>query len=79
KFIVKKIMNGSELINAKELGTFSKSSNLVKNGITNFFIDTETNVSEVVSFYRNILDGNKTDDSNLKKDYILAWSYRGVS
>jgi len=78
KFFVNKIFNGSEVINEKELGLLSKSKQLSDAGINNFFIDTEKNVKEIVSFYRNVLDDKKVDDYKLKKDYILGWSYRPV-
>ncbi|MFC1704896.1 U32 family peptidase [Nanoarchaeota archaeon] len=77
-FRVNKIKNGSEVLNGKELGLLSKSSQLVEVGINNFFIDTENKVSEVVGLYRDVLDSKKVSDSKLKKDYVLGWSYRGV-
>ncbi|MDD2666702.1 MAG: U32 family peptidase [Methanocellales archaeon] len=79
KFIVNPIFNGSEIINEKELGLLGKSSQLVNSGINNFFIDTDKKVSEITKFYRRVLDGKKVDDVKLKKNYVLGWSFRGVS
>lgn len=72
------IHNGSLITNEKELGLLSKSTPLIKAGISNFFIDTEINVSEVVKFYRNILDGKPQNSNISKKDYVLGWSFKGV-
>lgn len=77
-FFINKINNGSEILNGKELGLLSKSRQLVESGINNLFIDTEQNVSEVVSFYRKVLDNKPVDDSKLKREYVLGWAYRGV-
>jgi len=77
-FRINKIPNGSEVLNGKELGLLGKSSVLVRNGITNLFVDTDTNVSGVINFYRDVLDGKKVDDSKMRKSYVLGWSYRGV-
>jgi collagenase-like PrtC family protease len=78
KFYINKIHNGSEIINEKEFGLLSKSKQLLDSGINNFFIDTDKNVSEIVSFYKKVLDNKHVDDSRIKKDYILGWAYRGV-
>jgi len=78
-FRVKKVMNGSEIINGKELGLLSKSAQLVDAGITIFYIDTETKVGEITGLYRKILDGKSINDSRIKREYILGWSFRGVS
>ncbi len=78
KFLIHKIFNGSEIINEREFGLLSKSTQLLQSGINRFMIDTDRNVSQMVRFYRNILDGKPMQDSRLKDDYVLAWSYRGV-
>ncbi|MFH1641531.1 MAG: U32 family peptidase [Nanoarchaeota archaeon] len=78
RFLVNPVRNGSELLNYKELGMLSKSCSLFKCGITKFFVDTDKDVGEIVSFYRSVLDGNKVDDSKLMKKYVLGWSYKGV-
>ncbi len=79
KFIINKIFNGSEIINNKELGLLNKAKTLVNAGINTFYVDTEKNVANTVSFYRNLLDNNKTNDKNLKKNVVLGWSYKGVA
>ena len=73
KFFLKKIYKGTELLNGKELGLLGKSRLLIKNDISKFFIDTDKNVAEIVSFYKNI---NNSNDSRLKKNYVLGWSFR---
>ncbi len=78
RFRISKIKNGVELLNEKELGLFSKSSALVRHGIKSFFIDTDDDVKKITSFYRDILDNKKPDDSKLKKRYVLGWFFRGV-
>jgi len=77
-FIADKIRNGTEIINEKELGLLSKASKLVSTGMNNFFVDTDRNVKEIVRFYKRILNNEKVNDDNIKKDYVLGWSYRGV-
>lgn len=78
EFIINKIRNGSEVINGKELGLLGKSRQLLKIGVNKFFIDTDKRVGEVVKLYRDILDGKQIDDSKLKKEYVLGWSFKGV-
>ena len=68
----------TEIINEKEFALLGKSEQILKSGVNNFFIDTENKVSEVVKLYRNILDGKKSATNLLKKDYVLAWAYRGT-
>ena len=46
--------------------------------MNNFFVDTDRNVKEIVRFYKRILNNEKVNDDNIKKDYVLGWSYRGV-
>lgn len=77
-FKVNNIINGSEILNRKEFGLLSKSSQLLNIGINKFFIDTETNVGKITQLYRQILDGKIINDSKMKNNYILGWSYRGV-
>jgi len=77
-FYINQIKNGSEILNEKELGLFNKAKNLLRAGITRFYIDTETNVGEVTNIYRQILDGKTIDVSKLKQDYVLGWSDKGV-
>jgi collagenase-like PrtC family protease len=78
RFNVDQIRNGVEITNQKELGLFSKSAELLKRGINNFFVDTDVHVGDVVSYYRKVLDGQKPDDARLKKEFVLGWYYRGV-
>ncbi|MBU0457132.1 MAG: U32 family peptidase [Nanoarchaeota archaeon] len=77
-FKINKIHNGYEVLNEKELGLFNKCSDLLKNGIDNFFVDTDKNVDVIVRHYRNILDGKSVDVSKLKKNYVLGWFFKGV-
>jgi collagenase-like PrtC family protease len=77
-FKINKIPNGSEILNEKELGLFNKIRPLLKFGINNIFIDTETNTGEIVKIYRQILDGKTVDVKKLKNDYVLGWSEIGV-
>ncbi|HZX45401.1 MAG TPA: U32 family peptidase [Candidatus Nanoarchaeia archaeon] len=77
-FIVNPIYNGTEVLNNKELGLLSKSSQLVSSGINRFFIDTDKEVATIVRLYRQILDNKKVDDGKLKNRYVLGWAYREV-
>ena len=82
-FKIKKIFNGSEILNEKELGLFNKLRPLVKVGITQFYIDTEKTINskdfeEILSIYKQILDGKTPDASRFQKDYVLGWSKQGV-
>lgn len=78
RFIVNKIHNGCEILNKKELGLLGRSSKLLDYGVNNFFIDTSKNVKNIVRFYRRILNKEKVNDSRIKKDYVLGWSYQNV-
>ncbi len=77
-FIINKIRNGSEVINNKELGLFNKIRPLIKSDINSFYIDTDNNVREVVSIYKQILDGKTPDVSKIRQNYVLGWSRKGV-
>lgn len=77
-FKVNKIYNGTEIINKKEIGLLSKSSQLLSKGVNKFYVDTDVNVSKIVKFYRDVLDGKKVNDIKLKKKYVLGWAYKGV-
>jgi len=77
-FKINKIQNGSELLNEKELGLFNKIRPLLKSGINNIFIDTETNIENITKIYRQILDGKTIDVTKLKNNYVLGWSEIGV-
>ncbi len=78
KFKINRISNGSEILNEKELGLFNKARNLLKSGITSFFIDTEENVGEITRIYKEIMDGKTPDVSEIRKNYVLGWSKDGV-
>ncbi len=78
EFIINKIKNGCEILNKKEIGFFNKSKNLLNSDITNFYIDTDKNVGNIVKIYRNILDGKTIDVSDIKNNYVLGWSKEGV-
>ncbi len=78
-FHVNAIHNGSEILNGKELGLFSLCSSLPKEGITNFFIDTDKRIGEVTALYRQILDQKPVKDRKIKKKYVVAWFYKGVA
>ncbi|MBU0470070.1 MAG: U32 family peptidase [Nanoarchaeota archaeon] len=77
-FKIQEIYNGYEVLNEKELGLFNKCGDLLKNGINNFFVDTDENIGMIVKHYRNILDGKSVDVNKLKKNYVLGWSFKGV-
>ena len=77
-FKVNAIINGSEILNGKEIGLLSRSSELIDSGINSFFIDTDIKVGEIVKFYKKVLDGQKVNDSKIKNKYVLGWAYRGV-
>ena len=78
-FHVRKIFNGTEIINDKELGLFNKVSNLMKEGINQIYVDTSDNVEPVLSAYRQILDKKAPNVSDLQRNYILGWSKLGVA
>ena len=81
-FKVNKIQNGSEILNGKELGLFNKLRPLVKSGINQFYIDTESNINcsieEILKIYKEIIDGKTPDASKLQKYYNLGWSKLGI-
>jgi collagenase-like PrtC family protease len=81
-FQVKRIFNGTEILNGKELGLFNKLRHVVKAGINQFYIDTESNLSasieDILKIYRQILDGKTPDASKIQKYYNLGWSKMGV-
>jgi len=77
-FYIKKIHNGSEVLNEKELGLFNKIRPLIKSGINQIYIDTDQNLQQILPIYRQILDGKTIDVSKLQKNYILGWSKASV-
>lgn len=77
-FYIKKIFNGIEIINEKELGLFNQIKYMVKEGINQLYVDTETNLEEILKIYRDILDGKVPKISKIKKRYVLGWSRQGV-
>ncbi len=77
-FKINKIFNGTEILNDKELGMFSKSQGLIKQGINNFYIDTDKNVGQMVRMYRNLLDNKPIEDKKIKSKYVLGWFFKGV-
>jgi hypothetical protein len=79
-FHIKKIFNGVEVLNDKELGLFNKIRDLIKSGINQIYIDTEKieDYEEIIKSYRLILDGKTPDTSKLQKNYVLGWSKQGV-
>jgi len=82
-FYVNKIHNGVEIINGKELGLFNKLRTLIKSGINQLYIDTESNqnasIKEILELYRQILEGKTPDASKLQKHYNLGWAELGVA
>ena len=77
-FKIKEIYNGSEILNEKEIGLFNKAKNLLRGGVTSFFIDTEENAGEMVKIYRQILNGKTVDVSKIRQKYVLGWSQEGI-
>ncbi|MFC1768293.1 U32 family peptidase [Nanoarchaeota archaeon] len=77
RFNTEKIFNGTQILNNKEFALLSRAQELVKNGINQFYIDTEKDV-HIVGLYRDILDGKPINDSQLKRNYVLGWSLKGI-
>jgi len=79
-FHLKKIFNGTEIINNKELGLFNKIRSVIKAGVNQIYIDSEEikDYEEILKSYKLILDGKTPDTSKLQKDYVLGWSKSGV-
>jgi collagenase-like PrtC family protease len=82
-FYIKKIPNGAEILNEKELGLFNKIRQLIKSGINQLYIDTESNpsasIQQILELYRQIIDGKTPDASKFQKHYNLGWSKLGVA
>jgi collagenase-like PrtC family protease len=79
-FYIRKIPNGSQVFNEKELGLFNKIRPIRQAGINQIYLDPESddNFELVVKAYRDILDGKSIDVSELQKSYVLGWSKQGV-
>ncbi|MFH1229765.1 MAG: U32 family peptidase [Candidatus Aenigmatarchaeota archaeon] len=77
-FTVRKIFNGTEIINGKEMGLFNKVKNLMSAGVNQMYVDTDQNVEAILSTYRQILDGKSPNASELQKDYVLGWAKYGT-
>jgi len=81
-FYQKPIFNGAEILNGKELGLFNKIRPLIKQGINQFYIDTEStkdiSLEEILKLYREILAGKTPDASKFQKYFNLGWSKLGV-
>ena len=79
-FDIKKIFNGSEVLNDKELAWFNKLRGLVKKGINQIYVDTENtnDYEEILKIYKLILDGKTPDASKLQKNFVLGWIKYGA-
>jgi collagenase-like PrtC family protease len=77
-FTAKKIFNGTEIINDRELGLFNKVKNLMGAGINQIYVDTDKDVEAILSIYRQILDGKSPNASEIQRDYVLGWAKSGV-
>ena len=81
-FEIKKIPNGVEIFNEKQLGLFNKIRLLGKQGINQIYIDSEStkdqSLDKILAIYRDILEGKSPDVSSIQKDYVLGWSKQGV-
>lgn len=77
-FKINKIFNGTEILNDKELGLLSKSKELLKIGINNFYVDTDKNAGQIVRMYRNLLDNKPIEDKKIKSKYVLGWFFKGA-
>lgn len=77
-FKINKIFNGTEILNDKELGMFSKSRELLKQGLNNFYVDTDKNIGQIVRMYRDLLDNKPIEDKKIKSKYVLGWFFKGV-
>ncbi|MEK6885974.1 MAG: U32 family peptidase [Nanoarchaeota archaeon] len=81
-FFQKLIFNGAEIINGKELGLFNKIRPLIKRGINQIYLDTEStkdaSLEEILEVYGQILAGKTPDASMLQKHFNLGWSKLGV-
>ena len=79
-FNIKKIFNGAEVLNDKDLGLFNKIRPLVKAGINQIYLDTEKleDYEFILQAYKQILEGKTPDCSGFQKNYVLGWSKQGV-
>lgn len=78
EFMLEKVHNGTLIFNKKELGLFSRTIELAKKGVVNFFIDTENDIGTIVMAYRKILNSSDFNDKKIRKNYVLGWAYKGV-
>lgn len=79
-FNIKKIFNGAEVLNDKELGLFNKLRSLVKKGINQIYMDSEetNDYEDILQCYKLILDGKTPDASKFQKNFVLGWSRYGA-
>jgi collagenase-like PrtC family protease len=79
-FYIKKIPNGSQVFNEKELGLFNKIRSIRKSGINQIYLDpnSDENLEKILKTYRDILEGKSLDVSELQREYVLGWSKQGV-
>ena len=79
-FYIKAIPRGVEVINEKELGLFNKTRNLIKAGINQLYIDTESDshYEEILKIYSDLLAGERARAADIEKQYVLGWSRQGV-
>jgi len=78
EFIIKKIYNGSELINGKDLSLLNLIEKLLKEGIKYFYLDLEKNI-EIIKVYRKIINREKINTTNLRKNTTIAWFFKGIN
>jgi len=90
-FEVKKIHNGVEILNGKELGLFNKIRVLLNAGINQFFIDTESkkikdekgreidlSLETLLKIYRDLINRKTIDTGKIQRHYNLGWVKTGV-
>lgn len=78
RFKTRKVYNGFEVLNEKQLGLFNKSRLYLDYGIKYFFMDINKDADKFVNIYKKILSKEKFDDSRIKRGYTIGHFSRGV-
>ena len=69
----------TEVLNANQLGLFTKVRSCLDHGLKYFYIDVMKDAGKFTRMYRSILAGKAFDDRRIRKGYTTGHMLRGVA
>ncbi|MBS3166559.1 hypothetical protein J4444_05550 [Candidatus Woesearchaeota archaeon] len=68
----------TEMLYSNSIGLLQRTNEITGVGISQLFLDLDSNVGEAVSTYKRLLNGEKMDVGRLKKEVTVANLMKGV-